>query len=63
MNQYTEKRWFSYMINIEQLILLTETQKKSGLKTPKIIGIIRSLLSAYFIYINSYQSTSMTKTF
>ena len=51
------------MINIEQLISLTETQKKSDLKTPKIIGIIRSLLSAYFIYINSYQSTSMTKTF
>ena len=39
------------------------SQKKSDLKTPKIVGIIRSLLSAYFIYINSSQSTSMTKTF
>lgn len=63
MNQYTEKRWFSYVIDIVQLILLTETQKKSDLKTPKIVGIFRSLLSAYFIYINSYQSASMTKTF
>lgn len=39
------------------------TLKQKCLKTPKVVGIIRLLLSAYLLCINSYQSTSMTKTF
>lgn len=42
---------------------INETSKQKCFKKPKILGIIRHLLSAYLLCIKSYQSTSMTKTF
>lgn len=39
------------------------TSKQQCLQTPKVVGIIRLLLSVSRFCMNSYQSTSMTKTF